>query len=39
MNIIYSLVCSFYRCKFDPTTGGEMTQLEYHNFVKPENSF
>ncbi|KAL0389621.1 UNVERIFIED_CONTAM: Autophagy-related protein 18a [Sesamum calycinum] len=29
----------FYRCKFDPATGGEMTQLEYHNFLKPEEAF
>ncbi|KAF3943546.1 hypothetical protein CMV_029907 [Castanea mollissima] len=27
---------SFYRCKFDPVHGGEMTQLEYYNFLKPE---
>ncbi|XP_023771615.1 autophagy-related protein 18a [Lactuca sativa] len=37
--VIIGMDGSFYRCKFDPTTGGEMTQLEYHNFVKPENSF
>ncbi|KAK9919867.1 hypothetical protein M0R45_028441 [Rubus argutus] len=30
---------SFYRCQFDPVNGGEMTQLEYHNFVKPEETF
>ena len=31
--------CSFYRCQFDPVNGGEMTQLEYHNFLKPEAAF
>ncbi|KAM5561197.1 autophagy-related protein 18a-like [Rosa sericea] len=30
---------SFYRCQFDPVNGGEMTQLEYHNFLKPEETF
>ncbi|CAI0447636.1 unnamed protein product [Linum tenue] len=30
---------SFYRCQFDPVNGGEMKQLEYHNFMKPEGSF
>ncbi|XP_027098381.1 autophagy-related protein 18a-like [Coffea arabica] len=33
--VILGLDGSFYRCKFDPVTGGEMTQLEYHNFLKP----
>jgi len=27
---------SFYRCNFDPVNGGEMTQLEYIRFLKPE---
>ncbi|KAF3634665.1 Autophagy-related protein 18c [Capsicum annuum] len=27
---------SFFRCKFDPASGKEMTQLEYHNFLKPQ---
>ncbi|KAF8102054.1 hypothetical protein N665_0201s0343 [Sinapis alba] len=27
---------SFYRCSFDPVNGGEMTQLEYVRFLKPE---
>lgn len=31
--------CSFYRCEFDPIAGGEMIQLEHHNFLKPEESF
>ncbi|CAI0447640.1 unnamed protein product [Linum tenue] len=25
--------------QFDPVNGGEMKQLEYHNFMKPEGSF
>ncbi|KAM7501259.1 hypothetical protein LguiB_000163 [Lonicera macranthoides] len=37
--VIIGLDGSFYRCKFDPVTGGEMTQLEYHNFIKPEETF
>ncbi|KAK6127404.1 hypothetical protein DH2020_038847 [Rehmannia glutinosa] len=37
--VILGLDGSFYRCKFDPATGGEMTQLEYHNFLKPEDAF
>ncbi|XP_071697782.1 autophagy-related protein 18a-like [Rutidosis leptorrhynchoides] len=37
--VILGLDGSFYRCKFDPKTGGEMTQLEYHNFVKPDDSY
>ncbi|MQM00569.1 hypothetical protein Taro_033305 [Colocasia esculenta] len=31
--------CSFYRCEFDPTTGGEMQQLECHNFLKTDETF
>ncbi|XP_024966777.1 autophagy-related protein 18a-like [Cynara cardunculus var. scolymus] len=37
--VILGLDGSFYRCKFDPKTGGEMRQLEYHNFAKPDDSF
>ncbi|KAL2485804.1 Autophagy-related protein 18a [Abeliophyllum distichum] len=37
--VILGLDGSFYRCKFDPATGGEMTQLEYHNFLKPDEAF
>ncbi|KAL7151222.1 hypothetical protein ABFS83_04G017000 [Erythranthe nasuta] len=37
--VILGLDGSFYRCKFDPGSGGEMTQLEYHNFLKPEDAF
>ncbi|KAJ1402338.1 WD repeat domain phosphoinositide-interacting protein 3 [Sesbania bispinosa] len=34
--IILGMDGSFYRCQFDPVHGGEMTQLESHNFLKPE---
>ncbi|XP_057782366.1 autophagy-related protein 18a [Salvia miltiorrhiza] len=37
--VILGLDGSFYRCKFEPGSGGEMTQLEYHNFLKPEEAF
>ncbi|KAE8009543.1 hypothetical protein FH972_005975 [Carpinus fangiana] len=37
--VILGMDGSFYRCQFDPTNGGEMTQLEYHNFLKPEEAF
>ncbi|CAL5427595.1 unnamed protein product [Camellia sinensis] len=37
--VILGLDGSFYRCQFDPVSGGEMTQLEYHNFLKPEEAF
>ncbi|KAG8473967.1 hypothetical protein CXB51_033653 [Gossypium anomalum] len=37
--VIDIMECSFYRCQFDPLNGGEMTQLEYHNFLKPEAAF
>ncbi|KAB5527456.1 hypothetical protein DKX38_021303 [Salix brachista] len=37
--VILGLDGSFYRCQFDPVNGGEMTQLEYHNFLKPEAIF
>ncbi|PIN18082.1 putative WD40 repeat protein [Handroanthus impetiginosus] len=37
--VILGLDGSFYRCKFDPAAGGEMTQLEYHNFLKPDEAF
>ncbi|CAI9112458.1 OLC1v1012910C1 [Oldenlandia corymbosa var. corymbosa] len=30
--VILGLDGSFYRCKFDPANGGEMTQIELHNF-------
>ncbi|KAB1203063.1 Autophagy-related protein 18a [Morella rubra] len=37
--VILGMDGSFYRCQFDPANGGEMTQLEYHNFLKPEEAF
>ncbi|KAK7258892.1 hypothetical protein RIF29_24481 [Crotalaria pallida] len=37
--VILGMDGSFYRCQFDPATGGEMTQLEYYNFLKPEEIF
>ncbi|XP_068337792.1 autophagy-related protein 18a-like [Pyrus communis] len=37
--VILGMDGSFYRCEFDPVTRGEMTQLEYHNFLKPEEAF
>ncbi|KAI9080333.1 hypothetical protein K1719_037727 [Acacia pycnantha] len=36
--IIVGMDGSFYRCQFDPVRGGEMTQLECHNFLKPETA-
>ncbi|GMI69405.1 autophagy 18a, PEROXISOME UNUSUAL POSITIONING 2 [Hibiscus trionum] len=37
--VILGIDGSFYQCQFDPVNGGEMTQLEYHNFLKPEAAF
>ncbi|KAL4366197.1 hypothetical protein GQ457_05G002300 [Hibiscus cannabinus] len=37
--VILGIDGSFYRCQFDPVNGGEMAQLEYHNFLKPEAAF
>ncbi|KAJ0053284.1 hypothetical protein Pint_01019 [Pistacia integerrima] len=37
--VILGMDGSFYRCEFDPVNGGEMTQIEYHNFLKPEAVF
>lgn len=34
--VIVGMDGSFYRCKFDPVSGGEMVQLEYHSFLKSE---
>ncbi|KAI3917379.1 hypothetical protein MKW98_027298 [Papaver atlanticum] len=31
--VILGMDGSFYRCRFDPVAGGEMTQLEHHNFL------
>ncbi|KAM2895227.1 hypothetical protein FF1_010368 [Malus domestica] len=35
--VILGMDGSFYRCQFDPVNGG-MTQIEYHNFLKPEET-
>ncbi|KAE9589593.1 putative transcription factor WD40-like family [Lupinus albus] len=37
--VILGMDGSFYRCQFDSASGGEMTQLEYYNFLKPEETF
>ncbi|KAK7269355.1 hypothetical protein RIF29_22080 [Crotalaria pallida] len=37
--VILGMDGSFYRCQFDSAAGGEMTQLEYYNFAKPEETF
>ncbi|KAG1371237.1 putative Autophagy-related protein 18a [Cocos nucifera] len=37
--VILGMDGSFYRCQFDPVNGGEMTQLECYNFLKPEETF
>ncbi|GAV86978.1 WD40 domain-containing protein [Cephalotus follicularis] len=37
--LIAAMDGSFYQCLFDPVNGGEMTQLGYHNFLKPEETF
>ncbi|KAJ1377636.1 WD40/YVTN repeat-like-containing domain superfamily [Sesbania bispinosa] len=37
--VILGMDGSFYRCQFDSATGGEMTQLEYYNFLKPDETF
>ncbi|PPD81161.1 hypothetical protein GOBAR_DD21909 [Gossypium barbadense] len=36
---ILGIDASFYKCQFDLVNGVEMTQLEYHNFVKPYAAF
>ncbi|KAL3591183.1 hypothetical protein D5086_009823 [Populus alba] len=35
--VIIGMDGSFYRCEFDPATGGEMIQLEYINFLNVES--
>ncbi|KAJ6803634.1 autophagy-related protein 18a-like [Iris pallida] len=37
--VILGMDGSFYRCEYDPVAGGEMTQLECYNFLKPEQKF
>ncbi|WOL10344.1 autophagy-related protein [Canna indica] len=34
--VILGMDGSFFRCQFDPVAGGEMTQLECYNFLKPD---
>ncbi|KAF7818224.1 autophagy-related protein 18a-like [Senna tora] len=36
--VILGMDGSFYRCQFDPEHGGEMTQLEYRDFLKQETA-
>ncbi|XP_042420319.1 autophagy-related protein 18a-like [Zingiber officinale] len=35
--VILGIDGSFFRCQFDPVTGGEMMQLECFNFLNPES--
>jgi WD40 repeat protein len=35
--VILGMDGSFYHCEFDPVSGGEMTELECHNFLKPSD--
>ncbi|KAM3378116.1 autophagy-related protein 18a-like [Capsicum galapagoense] len=37
--VILGMDGSFYRCQFDAATGGEMTLLEHHSFLKSEENF
>ncbi|CAE6081000.1 unnamed protein product [Arabidopsis arenosa] len=37
--VILGMDGSFYRCQFDPVNGGEMSQIEYHNCLKPPSVF
>ncbi|XP_016495485.2 autophagy-related protein 18a [Nicotiana tabacum] len=37
--VILGMDGSFYRCEFDAAAGGEMTLLEHHSFLKPEENF
>ncbi|KAK4774692.1 hypothetical protein SAY86_009627 [Trapa natans] len=32
--VILGMDGSFYRCQYDPSSGGEMMQLEFHNFLQ-----
>ncbi|KAJ6797974.1 putative autophagy-related protein 18a [Iris pallida] len=36
--VILGMDGSFYRCEYDPVAGGEMIQLECHNFLKPDET-
>ncbi|GAB4835808.1 Autophagy- protein 18a [Ancistrocladus abbreviatus] len=35
--VILGMDGSYYLCEFDAVSGGRMTQLEHHNFLKPED--
>lgn len=37
--VILGMDGSFYRCQYDAATGGEMTLLEHHSFLKSEENF
>ncbi|GJW78533.1 autophagy-related protein 18a-like protein [Tanacetum coccineum] len=36
--VILGMDGSFYWCEFDPVAGGDMTVVEYHNFLKPSEA-
>lgn len=36
--VILGMDGSFYRCEFNPLSGGEMSVVESHNFLKPEET-
>lgn len=36
--VIIGMDGSFFRCEFDPAIGGEMTQLEHHNFLQRDKT-
>lgn len=36
--VILGMDGSFYRCQFDPVVGGEMSVVECHNFLKPDET-
>lgn len=36
--VILGMDGSFYRCEYDPVSGGEMKQLECHNFLRPDQN-
>ncbi|CAH1444217.1 unnamed protein product [Lactuca virosa] len=37
--VILGMDGSFYRCEFNPVGGGEMSVVETHNFLKPDETF
>ncbi|PKU81076.1 autophagy-related protein 18a [Dendrobium catenatum] len=36
--VILGMDGSFYRCEYDPVSGGEMKQLECYNFLRPDQN-